>query len=167
MSKATRRRTLEDYIKGKPGERQHTLDTTTQVDLVRITVAQVGRALKEAFDGWLDANKDRIDPRLYAKLKKQLGRARITSIPAIMGLALWMFGVVNDMGCRMTLGPHGYRIAGCDGYDGNTTERLVAMIHTALQLQALAPALASQDNTSPVSEPRDRPRGEVAEEVRA
>jgi hypothetical protein len=133
----TRRRTLEDYIKGKPGERQHTLDTTTQVDLVRITVEQVGRGLKEAFDGWLDANKDRIDPRLYAKLKKQLSRARITSIPAVMGLALWMFGVVNDMGCRMMLGPYGYRIVRCDGYDRNATEKLAAMIYTAIQLQSI------------------------------
>jgi hypothetical protein len=116
----TRRRTLEDYIKGKPGERQHTLDTTTQVDLVRIT-----------------ANKDRIDPRLYAKLKKQLDKARITSIPAVTGLALWMFGVVNDMGCRMMLGPYGYRIARCGGYDRNATERLAAMIHTAIQLQSI------------------------------
>ena len=146
----TRRRTLEDYIKGKPGERQHTLDTTTQVDLVRITIGQVGRALKEAFDCWLDANKDKIDPKLYAKLKKQLSKARITSIPAVMGLALWMFGVVNDMGCRMMLGPYGYRIVRCEGYDRNKTERLAAMIHTALQLQALAPASASQDNTSPL-----------------
>jgi hypothetical protein len=133
----TRRRTLEDYTKGKPGERQHTLDTTTQVDLVRITVEQGGRGLKEAFDGWLDTNKDRIDPRLYAKLKKQLDKARITSIPAVTGLALWMFGVVNDMGCRMMLGPYGYRIARCGGYDRNATERLAAMIHTAIQLQSI------------------------------
>jgi hypothetical protein len=132
----TRRRTLEDYVKGKPGERQHTLDTT-QVNLVEITVRQVGRALKEAFDSWLDANKDRIDPRLYAKLKKQLDEARITSIPAVTGLALWMFGVVNDVGCRMMLGPYGYRIVRCDGYDRNATERLAAMIHTAIQLQSI------------------------------
>ncbi len=145
----TRRRTLEDYIKERPSERQHTRDATIQVDLVEITVRQVGRGLKEAFSDWLDANKDRIDPRLYAKLKKQLDKARITSIPAVVGLALWMFGAVNDMGCRMTLGPYGYRIVRCDGYDRNTTERLATMIHTALQLQALATTSASQDNTSP------------------
>ncbi len=149
MSKVTRRRTLEDYIEERPGERQHTRDTTIQVNPVEITVRQVGRGLKEAFDGWLDANKDRIDPRLHAKLKKQLDKAKITSIPAVMGLALWMLGAVNDMGCRMMLSPHGYKIVRCNDYDRNTTERLAAMIQTAIQLQALAPASASQDNTNP------------------
>jgi len=150
MSEVTRRRTLEDYIKEKSGEQQHTRDTTIQVNLVEITVRQVGHGLKEAFDGWLDADKDKIDPKLYAKLKKQLSKARITSIPAVISLALWIFGIVGSMGCIIALGPYGYRIVKCDGYDKNATERLATMIHTALQLQALAPALTSQDNTSPL-----------------
>jgi len=126
--------------RGSPGEQQHTRDTI-QVNLVEITVRQVGSGLMEAFNDWLDVNKGKINPRLYAKLKKQLGKARTTSIPSVVGLALWMFGVMNNVGCVIALGPYGSRIVRCDGYDKNTTERLATMIHTALQLQALDQSL--------------------------
>jgi hypothetical protein len=100
-------------------------------------VRQVGVGLVDAFNSWLDTNRDKIDPRLYSKLKRGLRKANTTTIPGVVGLALWMFGVVNDMGCRVMFGPYGYRIVRCDGYDRDATERLVAMIYTALQLLSI------------------------------
>jgi len=85
------------------------------VNLVEITVRQVGSGLMEAFNDWLDVNKGKIDPRLYAKLKKQLGKARTASIPAVASLALWILCMVGSLGCVIAIGPYGYRIVRCDG----------------------------------------------------
>jgi len=113
--------------------------------LVEIVVTQVGVGLVDAFNNWLDTNKHVIDPKLYNKLKRKLRRANITTISGVVGLALWMFGVVNNMGCRMMFGPYGYRIVRCEGYDRNTTERLVAMIYTAIQLQSIGEGYAGHN----------------------
>jgi hypothetical protein len=145
----TRRKvTLNEFFKERSGVHQQGVRAESR-SLIEIMVRQVGVGLVDAFNNWLDTNKDVINPKLYDKLKRELRKANTTTIPGVVGLALWMFGVVNNVGCRMMFGPYGYRIVSCDGYDRNATERLAAMIHTALGLQALAPAMASQDDTSP------------------
>jgi hypothetical protein len=125
-----RRKTTLDAFSREPGE--HRVESR---GLIEIIVEQVGVGLVDAFNNWLDTNKHVINPRLYDKLKRELRKANIASVQGVVSLALWMFGVVNDMGCRVMFGPYGYRIIRCSDYDRDSTERLVAMIYTALQLQ--------------------------------
>ncbi len=138
----TRRKvTLDEFFRERPGVHQQGVRVESH-SLIETMVRQVGVGLADAFNNWLDTNKHVINPRLYDKLKRGLRKANTTTIPGVVGLALWMFGVVNDMGCRVMFGPYGYRIVRCEGYDRNTTERLVAMIYTALQLQSIGEGYA-------------------------
>jgi hypothetical protein len=131
-----RKTTLDRFFRERSGEHQQGVQVESS-DLIEMMIRQVGVGLVDAFNNWLDTNKHVIDPRLYSKLKRQLRKANTTTIPGVAGLALWMFGVVNNMGCRVMFGPYGYRIVRCDGYNRDSTERLVAMIYTALQLQSI------------------------------
>jgi hypothetical protein len=133
----TRRKiTLDEFFGERSGVHQQGVRVESH-SLIETVVRQVGVGLVDAFNNWLDTNRDVIDPRLYDKLKRGLRKANTTTIPGVAGLALWMFGVVNNVGCRVMFGPYGYRIVRCDGFDRDATERLVAMIYTALQLQSI------------------------------
>jgi hypothetical protein len=133
----TRRKiTLDRFFRERPGEHQQGVQVESR-DLIEIMIRQVGVGLVDAFNNWLDTNRHVIDPRLYSKLKRGLRKANTTTIPGIVGLALWMFGVMNNVGCIVMFGPYGYRIVRCDGYDRDATERLVAMIYTAIQLLSI------------------------------
>jgi hypothetical protein len=133
----TRRKvTLDEFFRERSGVHQQGVQVESR-SLIEMMVRQVGVGLVDAFNSWLDTNKHVINPRLYDKLKRELRKANTTTIPGVVGLALWMFGVVNNVGCRVMFGPYGYRIVRCDGYDRDSTERLAAMIYTALQLQSI------------------------------
>ena len=108
---------------------------------VKAIVQLVGSSLVKAFEEWLEANRDRINPRLYNRLRRGLRKVNTSTVPGVMGATLWMLNVLGNMGCLVTVGLDGFQIISCDGFDRRATERLAMIMHVAFKLQFIPPEL--------------------------
>jgi hypothetical protein len=105
--------------------------------IIKSYVNFVGLRLLEAFDVWLEANRDRIDPRLYNKFKRELWNFNVEKVKGIVDAVRWMQQALYDVNCYVLVGLDGYQIFGCDNYDKRVTARLAFMMYYALGLQRI------------------------------
>jgi len=110
---------------------------------VKAIIKLVGSSLVDAFEKWLEANRDRINPRLYNRLRRELRKVNTSTVPGVMGAALWMLNILGNMGCLVTVGLDGFQIISCDGFDRRATERLAILMYAAFKLQYIPPELGS------------------------
>jgi hypothetical protein len=110
---------------------------------VKTIIQLVGASLVNAFNEWLDTNRDRINPRLYNRLRRELRKVNTSTVPGVMGATLWMLNILGNMGCLITVGLDGFQIISCDGFDRRATERLALIMHAAFKLQLIPPELGS------------------------
>jgi hypothetical protein len=108
---------------------------------VKAVIELVGTSLVNAFNEWLDVNRDRINPRLYNRLRRELRKVNTSTVPGVMGAALWMLNVLGGMGCLVTVGLDGFQVIECSNYDRRATERLVMIMYAAFKLQFIPPEL--------------------------
>jgi hypothetical protein len=110
---------------------------------VKAVIELVGTNLVDAFNNWLDVNRDRINPRLYNRLRRELRKVNTSTVPGVMGAALWMLNILGNMGCLVTVGLDGFQIIQCDNFDRRATERLAILMYTAFKLQFIPPELGT------------------------
>jgi hypothetical protein len=108
---------------------------------VKAIIELVGSSLVNAFNEWLEANRDRINPRLYNRLRRELRKVNTSTVPGVMGAALWMLNILGNVGCLVTVGLDGFQIIQCDGFDRRSTERLAILMYAAFKLQFIPPEL--------------------------
>jgi hypothetical protein len=112
-------------------------------ETVRAIIREFGEELVRAFREWLDANRDRIHPRWVRRLERGLRRVNTSTVPGVVGGALWMFNVLGSLGVVAGVGLDGYTVFDYSVFDRETTNRLLARISIALYLQFIPRELGS------------------------
>jgi hypothetical protein len=112
-------------------------------ETMRAIIREFGEELVRAFREWLDANRDRINPRWVARLERELRRVNTSTVPGVVGGALWMFNVLGSLGVVAGVGLDGYTVFDYSVFDRRTTDRLLARISIALHLQLIPRELGS------------------------
>jgi hypothetical protein len=106
---------------------------------IKALIELIGQQLVNSFDNWLEVNKDKLNPKFYNKLKKELRKVNISTVPGVVGVALWMLQILGEAGCYVGVGPYGYTLQRCENLDRISTEKVLLMISTALKLQYIPP----------------------------
>jgi hypothetical protein len=112
-------------------------------ETMRAIIREFGEEPVRAFREWLDANRDRIHPRWVRRLERELRRVNTSTVPGVVGGALWMFNMLANLGVLATVGLDGYKVYDYSVFDRRTTDRLLARISIALHLQFIPRELGS------------------------
>lgn len=112
-------------------------------ETMRAIIREFGEELVRAFREWLDANRDRINPRWVARLERELRRVNTSTVPGVVGGALWMFNMLANLGVLATVGLDGYKVYDYSVFDRRTTDRLLRTISIAFYLQFIPRELGS------------------------
>jgi len=109
-------------------------------DLVRM----FRQSLLSAFEDWLEKNKETIG-KWYDQLLSQVKGVDCDTAIKIMGTAMWMFNMIADLGVLAGIGPDGPSIHEIrQGLDEQSTERLLLIISSCMNLQYLPREIATQ-----------------------
>jgi len=102
--------------------------------------------LFSAFYEWLEKNKAAIGEKWYSQLFNEAKEAENDGDNAvnIMGVSLWMFNTIANMGVLAGIGPDKVSIHEIDPrLDENSTKRLLRLISATMNLQYLSREIAT------------------------
>jgi len=104
------------------------------------------KSLLDAFDNWLEKNKEAIGEKWHSFLLKKRADAGDCATPIeIIGTSMWMFNMIADCGVLAGIGPDKVNIVEIrQGLDEQSTKRLLLMIQSCMNLQYLPKDIATK-----------------------
>jgi hypothetical protein len=105
------------------------------------------QSLLDAFDNWLEKNKEAIGEKWYDWfLKKREEAGDCDTAIKIVATSMWMFNMVADCGVLAGIGPDMVNIQGIrEGLDEQSTKRLLLVISSCMNLQYLPKDAINQE----------------------